>query len=335
MKIGILGAGTWGTALSAVLGAKHDVVLWSAIGEEIDALALTRRHVKLPDFLLPDSVLPTRDIEQACVDAPVLLVAVPSVYVRATVAAARAYITPGTIIVCVAKGIESDTLLTMTEIIEEELAGLQIRTVALSGPTHAEEVAKGIPSSIVSASDDPMAAAAVQQLFLHSCMRVYTNADIRGVELCGAMKNIVALASGISGGLGYGDNTRAAIITRGMAEIARLGLAMGCAEQTFYGLAGIGDLIVTATSLHSRNYRAGQLIGSGMKTEEAVGSIGMTVEGINALPAAMQLSRKYGVEMPIIASVDAVVFGRMTPTEAVDALMERKMKAETITVVAR
>ena len=232
------------------------------------------------------------------------------------------------IIVDVAKGIEADTLLTMTGIIADELKNPNVKLVALSGPTHAEEVAKDLPTTIVSACEDLAVAERVQQVFGNTCMRVYTNQDVLGVELCGAMKNIIALASGAALGLGYGDNTKAALITRGMAEIARLGIAMGCASQTFAGLAGVGDLIVTATSVHSRNNRCGMLIGQGAAPAEAVKQVGMVVEGINALPAAMRLAKTYGVEMPIVAAVNAVVKGEMSAADAVEQLMRREQKQE-------
>ena len=256
----------------------------------------------------------------------------PSVYVRSTIQAARPYIVPDQIIVDVAKGIEADTLLTMSEVIRDELQkGGQAGSnpiVALSGPTHAEEVARDLPTTIVSASEDLKAAEAVQDIFMTPRFRVYTNPDVKGVELCGAVKNIIALAAGISAGLGYGDNTKAALITRGMAEITRLGIAMGCREQTFAGLAGIGDLIVTATSRHSRNNRCGELIGRGVPPEEAVRQVGMVVEGVNALPAAVALSRKYGVSMPITMAVSDVVRNGRSPGDAVMELMTRDRKAE-------
>ena len=216
----------------------------------------------------------------------------------------------------------------MTRIIAEEVGNPCVPLVALSGPTHAEEVAKDLPTTIVSASDNSAAAQVVQQVFGGTCMRVYTNDDTLGVELCGALKNIIALASGIALGLGYGDNTKAALITRGIAEIARLGEAMGCRPETFGGLAGIGDLIVTATSVHSRNNRCGMLIGKGVPPQDAVKQVGMVVEGINALPAAMRLSQVYQVEMPIVAAVNAVVNEGAAPEDTVAMLMGRDQKAE-------
>ena len=228
--------------------------------------------------------------------------------------------------------IEPDTLFTLTQVIGDELKKDgkhdRIRLVALSGPTHAEEVALDLPTTIVASCEDKEAAACVQKVFMNDVMRVYTNDDVLGVELCGAMKNIIALASGIALGLGYGDNTKAALITRGMYEITRLGRAMGCDEHTFYGLAGIGDLIVTATSEHSRNNRCGHLIGEGMKPEDAVKKVGMVVEGINAIPAALRLQKKYGIEMPLVNAVDAVVNHGADPKETVKELMTRAPRSE-------
>ena len=328
-KIGVLGAGTWGMALARMLyNSGHSVTVWSALPQEIEEFSATRRHPNLPGMVIPDGVDFTLDVETVCKDKDILLFAVPSPFVRATARKVAPYVTPGQIIVDVAKGIEADTLFTMTQIIEDELKNPQVSLVALSGPTHAEEVAKDLPTTIVSASQDPAAALLVQQVFSSTCMRVYTNDDVIGVELCGAMKNIIALASGVATGLGYGDNTKAALITRGMAEIARLGTAMGCKEQTFGGLAGIGDLIVTATSSHSRNNRCGMLLGQGVAPEEAVKQVGMVVEGINALPAAMRLKAMYGVEMPIVEAVDVLVHGGASPADTVRMLMGRDQKPE-------
>ena len=328
-KIGVLGAGTWGMALARVLSlAGHDVTVWSALPQEIDEFSATRRHPNLPGMVIPQQIAFTKDIREAVQEQDLILFAVPSPFVRATARAACPYLPEGQIIVDVAKGIEADTMLTMTGIIESELPGKKARLVALSGPTHAEEVARDLPTTIVSASSDPEAARFVQDVFLGTCMRVYTNDDVLGVELCGAMKNIIALASGISTGLGFGDNTKAALITRGMVEISRLGTAMGCRKETFNGLAGIGDLIVTATSMHSRNNRCGMLLGQGLSPEEAVRQVGMVVEGINALPAAMRLQERYGVEMPIVSAVNAIVTGKVSAAVAVDRLMAREQKCE-------
>lgn len=328
-KIGVLGAGTWGMALARMLhNSGHSVCVWSALKNEVESLATTRKHPNLPGMEIPDGIAFTGEIERACSGQDVLLFAVPSPFVRSTARSAAPYVVDGQIIVDVAKGIEADTLLTMTQIIAQEIANPTVKLVALSGPTHAEEVAKDLPTTIVSACEDQSAAETVQNVFWGTCMRVYTNEDVLGVELCGALKNIIALASGIATGLGYGDNAKAALITRGMAEISRLGLAMGCREQTFGGLAGIGDLIVTATSMHSRNNRCGMLIGQGVPVQEAIKQVGMVVEGINALPAAKILSEKYQVEMPIVEAAYAVVHEGLSPADTVQLLMGRGKKPE-------
>ena len=331
--IGILGAGTWGVALARLLERNgHQVTVWSKFPQEADALRESRVHPNLPGLTISPAIAFTSDVAQVCQDKDILLFAVPSVFVRSTAALAAPYIPDGQIIVDVAKGIEPDTLLTMTEVIRDALSQDgrhdHVKLVALSGPTHAEEVALDMPTSIVSSCTDMEVAELVQDVFMNSCMRTYTNTDVLGVELCGALKNIVALAAGISTGLGYGDNAKAALITRGMAEITRLGLAMGCSEQTFFGLAGIGDLIVTATSVHSRNNRCGMLLGQGMKAEDAIREVGMVVEGVNALPAAMQLAQRHRVDMPIVRGVNAVVNGFMTPAEMSHALMTRDKTSE-------
>ena len=328
-KIGVLGAGTWGMALARMLQLSgNEVTVWSALEREVEEFSATRRHPNLPGMEIPEGIRFTKNIEEVCRDKEILLFAVPSPFVRATARKAAPYVKDGQIIVDVAKGIEADTLFTMTQIIADELKNESVKLVALSGPTHAEEVAKDLPTTIVSACEDLTVAERVQQVFGNTCMRVYTNDDVLGVELCGAMKNIMALASGVALGLGYGDNTKAALITRGMAEITRLGLAMGCKPQTSAGLAGIGDLIVTATSVHSRNNRCGMLLGQGVPPQEAVKQVGMVVEGINALPAAMRLAKAYGVEMPLATAVNAVVNLGADPKDAVAKLMSRDQISE-------
>ena len=328
-KIGVLGAGTWGMALARMLyNSGHQVSIWSALEREVEEFSATRRHPNLPGMEIPAGIDFTGDIGTVCGGKDVLLFAVPSPFVRSTARLAAPHIRDGQIIVDVAKGIEADTFLTMTQIIAQEIQNPTVKLVALSGPTHAEEVALDMPTTIVSACEDHEVAALVQNVFWGTCMRVYTNDDVLGVELCGALKNVIALACGVATGLGYGDNAKAALITRGMAEISRLGLAMGCREQTFGGLAGIGDLIVTATSVHSRNNRCGMLIGKGVPVEEAIKQVGMVVEGINALPAAMALAKKYQVEMPIVEAAFQVVKECLAPGEVVHLLMGRDKKPE-------
>ncbi len=328
-KIGVLGAGTWGMALTRMLcRSGHDVTVWSALEKEVDEFSTTRRHPNLPGMEIPEQVAFTKDIQTVCQGKDMLLFAVPSPFVRSTAKKAAPYITDRQIIVDVAKGIEADTLFTMTQIIADEIKNPAVKLVALSGPTHAEEVAKDLPTTIVSACEDLEAAQLVQEVFSNECMRVYTNTDVFGVELCGAMKNIMALGSGIALGLGYGDNIKAALITRGITEIARLGTAAGCNGNTFYGLAGVGDLIVTATSVHSRNNRCGMLLGQGVKPMQAVEQVGMVVEGIHALPAAMRLMERYRVDMPIVRAVNNVVNHDADPRQEVMALMHRELKPE-------
>ena len=330
-KIAVFGAGTWGIALARLLAVNgRDVTVWSAIPAELKSLSTTRRHPNLPGMELPSAMHYTADIAEACTGRDILLFAVPSPFVRSTAKKAAKYIPDGQLIVDVAKGVEDKTLMTMSEIIEDELAKAKrtARVVALSGPTHAEEVARDMPTLIVAASEDEAAAKAVQKAFTAPSFRVYTNTDRRGTELGGAVKNVIALAVGIALGLGYGDNAKAALITHGNAELTRLGLAMGCKPETFAGLSGMGDLIVTCTSMHSRNLHAGMLLGRGKTAEEAKAEVGQVVEGINALPAACRLAKKYRVEMPIVQSVDAILSGKLEARNALAALMGRDLKHE-------
>ena len=327
-RIGVLGAGTWGTALAIMLAQNsNSVTLWSAVDSELDILKETHTHPNLKDSVIPESIAFTNDISDVCSDKDILLFAVASPYVRQTAKKASPYIKEGQIIVDAAKGLEEDTLFTMSQVIKDSIENY-VTVVALSGPTHAEEVALGLPTTVVAACRNTDAAKQVQSVFMNTCMRVYTNEDILGIELCGALKNIIALACGISTGLGFGDNAKAAIITRGIAEMSRLGMAMNCDKMTFAGLAGLGDLIVTATSRHSRNNRAGFLIGSGYSAEAAIKEVGMVVEGMNAIPSALKLAEKYGIDMPIINAVDKTVKGELTPDEAVNSLMNREKKSE-------
>ena len=330
-KIAVFGAGTWGIALARLLAVNgRDVTVWIAIPAELKSLSTTRRHPNLPGMELPSAMHYTADIAEACTGRDILLFAVPSPFVRSTAKKAAKYIPDGQLIVDVAKGVEDKTLMTMSEIIEDELAKAKrtARVVALSGPTHAEEVARDMPTLIVAASEDEAAAKAVQKAFTAPSFRVYTNTDRRGTELGGAVKNVIALAVGIALGLGYGDNAKAALITRGNAELTRLGIAMGCKPETFAGLSGMGDLIVTCTSMHSRNLHAGMLLGRGKTAEEAKAEVGQVVEGINALPAACRLAKKYRVEMPIVQSVDAILSGKLEARNALAALMGRDLKHE-------
>ncbi len=331
MKISILGSGTWGIALSRVLSLNgHQVVVWSKFPEESRSLHETRTAPNLPGIAIPETITFTSDPEETVRDAAFIFTVVPSIYMRDTVRLFAPVVKGDPIWVNASKGIERKTLMTLTEVICDELnrAGYpHPRVTAVSGPTHAEEVALDLPTLIVAAGPE-MEACRVQKLFEGTCIRPYTNPDIRGVQICGALKNVEALAVGISRGLGYGDNTRAALITRGMEEIRRLGLAMGCEERTFFGLAGIGDLIVTATSEHSRNNRCGILIGQGVPVSEAIQRIGMVVEGINALPAAVSLCRQYRMDMPLIEAVRRITEENADPGQIVQDLMGRSLKRE-------
>ena len=332
-KIGVLGAGTWGMALARMLcNMGHEVQVWSALPQEIDQLSTTGVHPKLKNMVIPKEMKYTKEIEEVCTDKDILLFAVPSVFVRSTAKQASEYMKDGQVIVDVAKGIEAGTLYTMTEVIRDELnkkGGLEkVKLVALSGPTHAEEVAIDLPTTIVSACPDLKVAQYVQKIFMNPKFRVYTNTDIHGVEICGAFKNSIALGTGIARGLGYGDNTAAALITRGVKEMSALGELMGCKPETFNGLAGIGDLIVTCTSLHSRNLTAGMLLGKGRSRDEAVKEVGMVVEGIYALDAAMQLKKKYDVELPICEMVNGIVNEGLSPETGEKLLMTRMGRQE-------
>ena len=332
-KVSIIGTGTWGIALANMLcSCGHNVIAWSDIADEIDYIEKYRKHPKLKETKILKDIKLTKNLREAVVGQEIIVMAVPSVFVRSTAAKISHYLTKNQIIVDVAKGIESNTLLTMSEIIYEEInKTIEFdygNIVALSGPTHAEEVSIGLPSTIVSASVNDKIAKIVQEMFISQFMRVYTNNDIKGVEICGALKNIIALAAGISHGLGYGDNATAALVTRGISEISRLGIAMGCPIHTFYGLAGLGDLVVTCTSLHSRNNQCGMYIGQGASVKEAIEKVGMVVEGINALDAAHLLSIQHNVELPIIRSVYDVVKYNLNPKVSVQRLFERASKAE-------
>ncbi len=326
-KIGVIGSGTWGTAIAILLNNNgHQVDLWSAIPEEIEEMGRTRRHKNLPEVVLADSIRCTADLPEAMNDKDLLVLSVPSVFVRSTARRMREFCRDGQIIVDVAKGIEEETLSTMTTIIKEEIP--QCEPAVLSGPSHAEEVSRGLPTTCVAGSRKKAVAEYIQSLFMSPVFRVYTSPDVLGIEIGAALKNVVALAAGIADGLGYGDNTKAALITRGIAEIARLGKAMGGKYETFSGLTGIGDLIVTCASMHSRNRRAGILIGKGYSMEEAMKEVKMVVEGVYSAKAAIALSKKYQVPMPIVEQVNDVLFNGKTAKEAVQDLMLRDKRIE-------
>ena len=325
--VGVIGSGTWGTALAILLeGNGHQVDLWSAIPEEAKMLRETRRHSNLDQAVIPDGIRVTDNLKEAMESKDLLVMAVPSVYVRQTAAKMRPFLKPGQIVTNVAKGIEEASLLPLSQVIEEELPDAQV--TVLSGPSHAEEVSRGLPTTCVSGSSRRQPAEYVQSLFMNEFFRVYTSPDVLGIELGGALKNVIALAAGIADGLGCGDNTKAALITRGIAEITRLGVEMGGRAETFSGLTGIGDLIVTCASMHSRNRRAGILIGKGCTMEEAMREVKMVVEGVFSAKAALALSKQYNVSMPIVEQVNAVLFDGVSPKDALRELMLRDRRME-------
>ena len=327
-EIGIIGAGSWGTALAVVLHNNgHQVTIWSIVKAEIDMLNEKREHIdKLPGVKLPEDMKFETDLETTIKGKDLLVLAVPSPYTRSTAHMMKEFVAQDQIIVNVAKGIEETTLMTLSDIIEEEIP--QAIVAVLSGPSHAEEVGRGIPTTIVVGAKSKANAEYIQNLFMSDVFRVYTSPDVQGIELGAALKNVVALAAGIADGLGYGDNTKAALITRGIAEIGRLGLAMGCKYETFAGLSGIGDLIVTCASKHSRNRKAGMLIGQGYTMDEAMNEVKMIVEGVYSAKAAIALSKKYQVSMPIIEQVNLVLFENKPADEAVKDLMFRDKRSE-------
>lgn len=329
-KIGIIGAGSWGIALAWLLRNNgHQITVWSVLDEEIRMLKeFHEQKEKLPGVILSEDTEFTTDLEEAIKGKDALVLAVPSPFTRSTAAKMAPYVSKGQKIINVAKGIEEKTLMTLSEIIEEEIPSANV--AVLSGPSHAEEVGKGIPTTIVVGSKDRETAEYLQNLFMSPVFRVYISSDVPGIELGAALKNVVALAAGMADGLGYGDNTKAALITRGIAEIARLGISMGGRIETFYGLTGIGDLIVTCASMHSRNRRAGILIGQGASMEEAMKEVKMVVEGVYSAKAGYALSRKYQVSMPIIEQVNRILFKGMPASEAVKELMLRDKKVENI-----
>ncbi len=327
-KIGVIGAGSWGSALAFLLSLNgHEVTMWSKIEEEIQMLKEEREHKeKLPGVKLPESILFTSDLKEASIEKDVLVLAVPSPYTRTTARLLKGLVGNGQIVVNVAKGMEEQTLMTLSEVIEEELPMANVGV--LSGPSHAEEVGRKIPTTCVIGARDRKTAEFLQTIFMSSVFRVYTSPDRIGIELGGALKNVIALAAGIADGLGYGDNTKAALMTRGLAEMTRLGEKMGGQDVTFYGLSGIGDLIVTCASMHSRNRRAGMLIGQGFSLDQAQEKVNMVVEGVYAVKAAVKLAEKYKVEMPIIQQVYQVLFHGKKAKEAVNELMLRDKKLE-------
>lgn len=327
-KAGVLGAGSWGTALSVLLCDNgHQVTMWSIDENEVKMLNEKREHeTKLSGVKLPDQLIVTGDLEDTVKGKDFLVLAVPSPFTRSTAAKMSPCVTDGQIIVDVAKGIEESTLMTLSQQIRQEIP--QADVAVLSGPSHAEEVGRRLPTTCVIGATTRKTAEYLQSMFISKVFRVYTSPDILGIELGGSLKNVIALAAGIADGLGYGDNTKAALITRGIAEIARLGVKMGGKIESFTGLTGIGDLIVTCASVHSRNRKAGYLIGQGRSVQEAMDEVKMVVEGVYSAKAAAKLAEKYQVSMPIVEEVNKVLFEGKAPARAVDDLMMRESRSE-------
>lgn len=329
-KVAVLVAGSWGTALATVLADNQfDVFLWSRNEQQVDEINEQHtNHRFLGDAILPSNIVATTNMEQALVDAQLVLFAAPSSAMRAVATQAAPFIHPEAVIVHATKGFESDTFKRMTTILAEQLPGDAQRLVVISGPSHAEEVVRHQPTTVVVSSHSVEAAERAQDAFMTPHFRVYTNTDVVGVEVAGAIKNIIALAAGLCDGLGFGDNMKAALLTRGLAEISRLGMAMGANPLTFAGLAGVGDLIVTGTSKHSRNWRAGSMLAQGMTLDEVLTKMGMVVEGVRTTKAAHDLARQYNVDMPITEQLYKVLFEQKPPRTAVEDLMARDRKEE-------
>jgi len=322
-KVAVIGAGSWGTALAKVLHTNgSQVTVWSIVEAEIAMLRERHEHVdKLPGVKLPEDMEFTTDLKTAVEDKEYLILAVPSVFTRSTAKSMAPFVKAGQIIVCVAKGIEENTLMTLSDIVEEEVPAAEV--AVMCGPSHAEEVGVGLPTTVVAGAKKRKVAEGVQDIFMNEVFRVYTSPDVLGMELGGSLKNVIALAAGILDGMGLGDNTRAALMTRGIAEISRLGLELGGKMETFCGLSGIGDLIVTCTSTHSRNHTCGYLLGQGKTLEEAKEEIKQVVEGVNCAKAAMALANKHHVTMPIVEQINAILFAHKTPAQAIQDLLER------------
>ncbi|MFI3172375.1 MAG: NAD(P)H-dependent glycerol-3-phosphate dehydrogenase [Eubacteriales bacterium] len=322
-KIGVLGAGSWGTALALLLESNgHDVTIWSIDKKEVEMLQNKREHeTKLPGIKLPDSMVVTNDIEIAIKDMAFCVLAVPSPFTRSTAKLMKPFVAENQVIVDVAKGIEEHSLMTLSQQIEEEIPRADV--AVLSGPSHAEEVGRGLATSVVIGAHKRETAEMLRDAFMNERFRVYVNPDVLGIELGGSLKNVVALAAGIADGLGCGDNAKAALITRGVAEITRLGIKMGGKAETFAGLTGIGDLIVTCSSVHSRNRKCGYLMGQGMTLEEAQQEVKMVVEGVYSAKAAKKLGETYNVNMPLVDEVNKVLFENKGASEALADLMGR------------
>ena len=328
MKIAVIGSGSWGTAVALLLAKKnYDIYLWSWQQEETDRLNRDRENIEfLPGCKFPENIICSHDIGKCTDGAELVITVVPSIATRSTARELSKHIQSGQRLLNISKGLEDGTLLRLSQVYAEEIP--QANISVMSGPSHAEEVCKGLPTTNVVASGDEQTAKFIQNLLMSDRFRIYTSDDMIGVELGGALKNVIALCAGICDGLGYGDNTKAALMTRGIAEIKRLGVKMGAKAETFSGLSGIGDLIVTCTSMHSRNRRAGILIGEGHSLKETLETVHMVVEGVNTASAAYELSEKYGVSMPIVHEAYDILFSGKAPRDAVAELMTREKKSE-------
>lgn len=325
-KICIIGSGSWGCAIAIHLGnLGHKIKIWSYDEEEKNFINNKRTCKFLPNSVIPENVTCTLDYKEAIENSDIILHITPSKFTRETVKKYKEYVTNQPIIIC-SKGFESSTLMTLDDVVKEELPNSKIGV--LSGPSHAEEVSIGIPTALVIASEDKELCKTIQKEFMNEKLRIYTSEDVKGVELGGALKNIIAFCAGVGAGLGLGDNSFAALITRGLKEIAELGIALGGKEETFYGLTGLGDLIVTCLSEHSRNRRAGMLIGQGKNLEEARKEIGMVIESVDNIEVAYKLGKIHNIEMPILNTVYAVLFENLKPEIAVNDLMIRNKKSE-------
>jgi len=330
-SITLFGAGSWGTALAVHLASEgRDITLWARREEAVDQMSRTRHNpTYLSNIELPSSVRITSDLETAAEASSLWAVAVPSQNLRSVVADLAPYMRTGVTVVSLAKGIENETLQTMSQVLAEELSDLSAQQIGvLYGPSHAEEVAEGRPTTVVAAAPTEPRAEWIQHAFMTDRLRVYANTDVIGVEIGGSAKNVLAIASGISDGVGYGDNAKAALVTRGLAEMRRLGLAMGAELRTFAGLAGIGDLLVTCMSSHSRNRYLGEQIGEGKTLDEILTEMDMVAEGVRTTQSVRDLARRHGVEMPITEAVHAVLFEGERPADRVDDLMTRSAKRE-------
>ncbi len=325
-NIAIIGSGSWGVALAihlAKLGNK--VKIWSFMQEEADLINNEKKCKFLPEITLPEGIYCTTSYEEAIKDSEIILHVTPSKFTRNTVKEYKKYVTNQTIVICT-KGFEKETLSSLDEVFKQEIPNVKL--AVLSGPSHAEEVSKAVPTAMVIAAEDEKIANELRDIFMNENLRVYTSKDVKGVELGGALKNIIAFCAGVAAGIGLGDNTFAALITRGLCEISRLGVALGGKYETFYGLTGLGDLIVTCLSEHSRNRTAGKLMGQGKTLEEARNQIGMVIEGVDNIEVAYELAKKYNVDMPIVNAVYDMLYNNLSPKEGVTMLMTRDKKSE-------